>query len=104
MQLNKFQKLFLLLSLIYGQVMSAQSDEVTFKSIYKTASLAAIGGKNDIRDYYDYLLSLGTSTRDARNGVARYIAKVSYGTLKNKSKYIPYQWRISQEKKTIEIT
>jgi len=74
------------------------------KSIYKTASLAAIGGKNDIRDYYDYLLSLGISTRDARNGVARYIAKVSYGTLKNKSKYIPYQWRISQEKKTIEIT
>jgi hypothetical protein len=67
------------------------------KSVYKSAALAAIGGKNDIRDYNDYLLSLGISIRDARNGVARYISKVSYGMLKNKSKYIPYQWRESEE-------
>lgn len=50
MQLNKFQKLFLLLSLIYGQVVSAQSDEVTFKSIYKTA---LTNGK--AYDWLDYL-------------------------------------------------
>ena len=50
MQLNKFQKLFLLLFLIYGQVVSAQSDEVTFKSIYKTA---LTNGK--AYDWLDYL-------------------------------------------------
>ena len=66
------------------------------KSVYKSAALAAIGGKNDIRDYNDYLLSLGISIRDARNSVARYISKVSLGMLRNKSKYIPYQWRESE--------
>jgi hypothetical protein len=73
------------------------------KHIYKSAALAAIGGKNDIREYYDYFLSLGLSPRDARNGVARYIAKVSYGMLKNKSEYVPYQWRKSQEKESLQI-
>jgi transposase len=66
------------------------------KSVYKSAALAAIGGKNDIRDYNDYLLSLGISIRDARTAIARYISKVSYGMLRNKSKYIPYQWRKSE--------
>jgi transposase len=73
------------------------------KHIYKSAALAAIGGKNDIREYHEYLLSLGLSARESRNGVARYIAKVSYGMLKNKSEYIPYHWRKSQEKETLEI-
>lgn len=73
------------------------------KSIYKSAALSAIGGKNDIRDYYDALLGSGLSIRDARNSVARYIAKASYGMLKNKSRYIPYQWRISLEKEPIDV-
>jgi transposase len=73
------------------------------KHIYKSAALAAIGGKNDIRAYYEHLLSLGYSAREARNGVARYIAKVSYGMLKNKSEYIPYHWRLSQEKDSQKI-
>ena len=37
MQLSKFKKLVLVLSLMYGMVINAQSDEITFKSIYKTA-------------------------------------------------------------------
>jgi transposase len=69
------------------------------KFVYKSAAMAAIGGKNDIREYYDYLLELGTSIPDARNSVARYIAKVSYGMLKNKGEYIPYKWRDNREKK-----
>jgi transposase len=73
------------------------------KSVYKSAAMAAIGGKNDIRDYYEHLLRCGISPRNAQNQVARYIAKVSYGMLKNKSKYITYQWRISLEKASIEI-
>jgi transposase len=73
------------------------------KHVYKSAALAAIGGKNDIREYHEYLLSLGHSAREARNGVARYIAKVSYGMLKNKSEYIPYHWRRNQEKESLKI-
>lgn len=68
------------------------------KSVYKSAALAAIGGKNDISEYYDYLLSLGIAIPDARNNVARYIAKVSYAMLKNKNEYIPYKWRANREK------
>lgn len=73
------------------------------KHIYKSAALTAIGGKNDIRSYYDHLLTLGFSPRDARNEVARYIAKVSYGILKNKNKYIPYQWRKRTGEESREI-
>jgi transposase len=73
------------------------------KHIYKSAALTAIGGKNDIRVYYDHLLTLGLSARDARNEVARYIAKVSYGILKNKNKYIPYQWRKTTEQESRKI-
>jgi len=86
----------------YGKRNSRYSRKL--KYIYKSAALAAIGGKNDIREYYEYLLSLGNSVEEARNGVARYIAKVSYAMLKNKSRYIPYQWRKSRGKRLIEKT
>lgn len=65
----------------------------TLKSVYKTAALAAIGGKNDIRDYYEVLLKQGYSISEARNQISRYIAKVSYGVMKNKIPYRAYQWR-----------
>jgi transposase len=68
------------------------------KGDYKIAALAAIGGKNDLREYYDYLIKEKyLSETQARNQIARYIAKVSYGILKNNQKYKPYLWRKKQE-------
>jgi transposase len=63
------------------------------KSVYKAAALSAIGGKNDIREYYDTLLNNGMTIRNARNAIARYIAKATYGILKTKTSYKPFQWR-----------
>jgi transposase len=74
------------------------------KYIYKSAALAAIGGNNDIRCYYEHLLSQGISPGIGRKMVARYIAKVSYAMLKHKSEYIPYQWRKGHESEPIDRT
>ena len=63
------------------------------KRCYKIAANAAIGGNNDIREYYEYLLQNNYSHEDARNQIARYIAKVSYAVMKYKTDYRPYQWR-----------
>jgi len=63
------------------------------KSVYKTAALAAIRGNNDIREYYEYLLSKGLPAHKARNAVARYIAKATYAMMKNDTEYIQYTWR-----------
>ena len=68
------------------------------KSVYKTAALACISAHNPIRDYYDYLLEKGLAEHNARNAVARYIAKVSYGILKSGLEYEPYKWREKKEK------
>jgi len=62
------------------------------KSVYKTAALAAIRGNNDIREYYEYLLSKGLPAHKARNAVSRYIAKVTYAMMKNNTEYIQYTW------------
>lgn len=67
------------------------------KRSYKISANAAIGGNNDIREYYEFLLQKGLSYKDARNEIARYIAKVSYGVMKNKTDYRPYQWRESKK-------
>lgn len=63
------------------------------KSVYKTAALAAINGKNPIREYYDHLLAQGVAEHNARHAVARYIARVSLGMLKTGTRYEPYRWR-----------
>jgi transposase len=68
------------------------------KSVYKTAALVSISCHNPIRDYYDYLLEKGIAEHNARNAVARYIAKVSYGMLKSGLEYQPYKWRGKKEK------
>jgi len=66
------------------------------KRAYKIAAVAAIGGKNDIREYFEYLLQKNLSFENARNEIARYIAKVSYAVMKNKTDYRAYQWRESK--------
>lgn len=63
------------------------------KAVYKTATSAALTGRNPFRDYYDYLISKGTAEHNARHAVARYIARVSYGMLKHGTSYEPYRWR-----------
>jgi transposase len=71
------------------------------KSVYKTAALASISGNNPIREYYDDLLEKGLAEHNARNAVARYIAKVSYGMLKSGLEYQPYKWRECSAKSSI---
>jgi transposase len=68
------------------------------KSVYKTAALAAINGKNPIREYYDHLRAHGVAEHNARHAVARYIARVSLGMLKTGTRYEPYRWRDTQSK------
>jgi hypothetical protein len=63
--------------------------EHTLKSVYKTAALAALRGDNELREYYDYLLAQGVPEHNARHAVARKIAAISYGILKNQSVYQP---------------
>lgn len=63
------------------------------KRCYKIAANAAICGNNDIREYYEYLIQNNYSYEDARNQIARYIAKASYAVIKNETEYRPYQWR-----------
>jgi transposase len=63
------------------------------KSVYKTAAMVAIRGNNPMRDYYQYLLDKGTAEHNARHAVARYIARVTYGVLKEGKPYDPNRWR-----------
>ena len=77
----------------YGKRITRHSRRL--KRCYKIAANAAICGNNDIREYYEYLLQTNHSYEDARNQIARYIAKASYAVMKNKTDYRPYQWRES---------
>ena len=61
------------------------------KSVYKTAAVAVLRGDNPVREYYDHLLGQGVAEHNARHAVARYIARVSYGMLKNCTRYEPYR-------------
>lgn len=63
------------------------------KWIYNSAALAVIGKRNDIRNYYEYLLQSGYSTRTAKHAISRYIAKVTWAMMKNQTSYDPYRWR-----------
>lgn len=59
------------------------------KSVYKTAALAVLKGNNAMREYYDHLLAHGVAEHNARHAVARHIARISYGMLKNGTRYNP---------------
>ena len=66
------------------------------KSVYKTATLAALKGHNPFRDYYDHLLAQGMAQHNARHAVTRYIARVSFGMLKSAARYDPNKIERSQ--------
>jgi len=65
----------------------------TLKSVYKSATLAALKGHNPVREYYETLLARGVSEVHARHEIARYLATVTYGILKTGTPYDPYRWR-----------
>lgn len=69
------------------------------KSVYKTAALAAIGGNNDISEYYEELITNGLSEHKARHAVSRYIATSTYAMMKTGTSYKPYSWRNKEKKK-----
>jgi hypothetical protein len=63
------------------------------KCVFKMATQAALIGKNDIREFYEYLLTQGFTEKDARNTITRYIATSVYAVMKKRTKYEPYHWR-----------
>lgn len=71
------------------------------KSVYKTAALTALRGANPMREYYDQLLAQGIAERNARNAVARYIARISYGMLKNGTRYEPSRQKEREARKAV---
>jgi len=69
------------------------------KCIFKMATKAALIGKNDIREYYEYLLQNGNTQKDSQNAVTRYIATSFYAVMKHSVNYEPYYWRKKIEQK-----
>ena len=63
------------------------------KDGYKTAAIVALQRQNPMREYYDHLREKGIAEHNARNAVARYLARVSFGMMKNGTPYEPYRWR-----------
>ncbi len=70
------------------------------KGVYKSAAVRVISTENPIKEYYEYLLKeKNLSEYNARNTVARYIAKISLGIIKSGEKYKPYKWRNNKKEK-----
>lgn len=60
------------------------------KSVYKTGVMAAIGGNNEISDYYEYLISKKSyAPYNARHKACRRLANLSFGVFKSGKKYRP---------------
>jgi len=67
------------------------------KYVYKSAAETTLRYDNPMREYYDYLRGKGIAHHNAKQAVARYIAKVSYGMMKTGEKYEPYRWRLKNK-------
>ncbi len=75
------------------------------KSVFKSGALATIYGNNQFGVQYKYLINEKKhSERDARNAVARQIATVTYGVMKNKVKYNPIMNVTSRREKLNDIS
>jgi transposase len=59
----------------------------SLKAVYKTAALNAIKGANPAADYYHHLVASGRAEHNARHAVARYLARLSYGILKQEARH-----------------
>ena len=70
------------------------------KAVYVSAAVRAASTKNPLREYYEYLLNeKKLPVYNAKNALARYIAKISLGIIKNGQKYKPYKWRDRRKEK-----
>ena len=64
------------------------------KCVFKTATLAVIGGNNEFNDLYEHLMTKKNyPAHTARNAVARRIATLTLGVLKSGEKFKPYRER-----------
>jgi transposase len=71
----------------------------SIKSVFKIAALATINGNNEFGDYYKYLIEdKKYPERDARHAVARRIATITYGVMKDGKKYDALKRRKNIEK------
>ena len=69
------------------------------KGVYKSAAVRVASTENPLREYYEYLLNEKKLPEyNAKNALARYIAKISLGIIKSGEKYKPYKWRDNKKK------
>ena len=70
------------------------------KAVYVSAAVRVASTENPLREYYEYLLNeKKLPVYNAKNALARYIAKISLGIMKNGQKYKPYKWRENKKEK-----
>jgi transposase len=71
----------------------------TMKNVFKIAAFATINAKdNEFKDYYNYLLEEKNKAKhEARHAIARKIATIVYGVLKNNEKYKTYKRRLLEK-------
>ena len=70
------------------------------KCVYVSAAVRVATTDTPLREYYEYLLKEKKLTEyNAKNALARYIAKISLGIIKSGKKYKPYMWRETKKKK-----
>lgn len=70
------------------------------KAVYVSAAVRVASTDNPMRQYYEYLLNeKKLPVYNAKNALARYIAKISLGIIKSGEKYKPYKWRETKKGK-----
>jgi transposase len=70
------------------------------KGVYVSAAVRVASTENALREYYEYLLNeKKLPVYNAKNALARYIAKISLGIIKSGEKYKPYKWRENKKEK-----
>ena len=73
------------------------------KSVFKTATLATVGGNNQFNDLYEYLLNKKNySEREAKSAVTRQIATITFGVMKSNKKYDPFKYNKTRRKKDVD--
>ena len=72
------------------------------KGVYVSAAVRIASTENPLREYYEYLLNeKKLPVYNAKNALARYIARISLGIIKSGEKYKPYKWREGNKEKEV---
>jgi transposase len=70
------------------------------KGVYVSAAVRVASTENPLREYYEYLLNeKKMPVYNAKNALARYIARISLGIIKSGERYKPYKWREGKKEK-----